>query len=238
MTSTDIIDKYSHPKLLVAVDCVIFGYDDVSLELKILLIKRKIEPEPDKWSLMGGFVNIDEDIDQSAERVLKSLTGLNNIFMEQVRVFGKKDRDTGGRVISVAYFALVKFNQFNTLSEETYQASWFSLKNIPALVFDHSEIVKTCLEYLRSKIVAKPLVFELIPLKFTLVQLERVYELILDKKIDRRNFRKKILDTGLIIRLHKKKNLTKSKGRPPELFMFDEELYNDQINDGRIFQFI
>lgn len=185
-----------NPRFFVAVDCIIFGVNEG--ELSILLTKRRFEPEKGKWSLMGGFVGEDESIDDAAKRVLSELTGLNNVYMEQVGAFGELDRDPGERVISIAYFALIKFNELDRQKVLEHNACWISLKKIPPLGFDHPLMIEKAFELMRRKISYQPIGFNLLPELFTLSQLQTLHESILGEQLDKRNFRKRILETGCV----------------------------------------
>jgi 8-oxo-dGTP diphosphatase len=200
------------PKYLTAVDCIIFGYDIDDKELKLLIIKRSFEPAKDKWSLEGGFVEEDESLDDAACRILRNLTGLEKVYMKQSYTYGEINRDQGARVISTAYFALIKIIDINKKLAEKNGAHWRSISQLPNLVFDHSDMVKKALSDLQSQIKVKPVGFELLPEKFTLVQLQDLYEAICQKNIDRRNFRKKILSMGIIEKLDEKEKITSKKG--------------------------
>ncbi|MDE6290178.1 MAG: NUDIX hydrolase [Muribaculaceae bacterium] len=182
-----------HARHYVGVDCVIFGLHEG--KLNILLIKRRMMPGRDKWSLMGGFVEENESVDDAAKRVLHQLTGLEDIYMEQVGTFGAIDRDPGARVISVAYCALLNFDEQDHQRVTDNDACWIPLDEMPELFFDHPLIVGKALDYLRQQVNRKPLVFQFLPELFTLSQLQSVYEAILGEKLDKRNFRKRILDT-------------------------------------------
>ena len=181
-----------HSLHYVGVDCVIFGLHEG--KLNILLIKRRMMPGKGQWSLMGGFVEEIESVDDAAKRVLHQLTGLENVYMEQVGTFGSIDRDPGARVISVAYCALLNFDEQDHQRVTENDAHWIPFDEIPELFFDHPQIVEKALEYLRLQIHRKPLVFQFLPELFTLSQLQSVYEAILGEKLDKRNFRKRILD--------------------------------------------
>lgn len=157
---------------LVAVDCIIFGYDILEKEIKLLLFKRMFEPAKGKWSLGGGFVNSDESLDDAACRILRKLTGLESVFMKQSYTYGEKDRDPGDRVISIAYFALIAIRNINKELARENGVSWRSLSRLPDLIFDHPLMVKRALTDLQNQIKIKPVGFELLPEKFTLVQLQ------------------------------------------------------------------
>ena len=185
------------PRHLVAVDCIIFGYDILEKEIKLLLFKRLIEPAKGKWSLAGGFVEKYESLDDAASRILRKLTGLDSVYMKQSYAYGETERDPGDRVISVAYFALITLRDINKELAEQNGVSWRSLSKLPELIFDHSLMIKRALSDLQNQIKIKPVGFELLPEKFTLVQFQDLYEAIYQRTIDKRNFRKKILSMGI-----------------------------------------
>ena len=185
-----------HSRHYVGVDCVIFGLHEG--KLNILLIKRRMMPGKGQWSLMGGFVEENESVDDAAKRVLHQLTGLEDIYMDQVGTFGALDRDPGARVISIAYCALLNFDEQDHQRVTDNDARWVPLDEMPELFFDHPLIVEKALEYLRLQVNRKPLVFQFIPELFTLSQLQSVYEAILGEKLDKRNFRKRIIEEGKI----------------------------------------
>jgi 8-oxo-dGTP diphosphatase len=186
-------------KALVSVDCVIFGFADN--ELKVLLIKSDLEVFKDRWSLLGDLLRSDEDLESASYRVLNERTGLTDVYLEQVSTFGAIDRHPGGRVITTAYYSLVniKHHELNIADHELH---WHRVNELGGLAFDHDQILNTCLERLREKILEHPIVFNLLPEKFSLRQLQTLYEAILNTKMDRRNFRKKfflmdwLVDTG------------------------------------------
>lgn len=205
--------KYSKvSRHLVAVDCIVFGYDIAEKEIKLLLIKRSFEPAKGKWSLAGGFVNEGESLDEAASRILVNLTGLKGVYMEQCFTYGSVKRDPGARVISTSYFALIKIQNIDNKLKEVNGAQWRSIPNLPELIFDHPAMVGKALEELRCQIKIKPVGFELLPEKFTLVQLQDLYEAIYQRTIDKRNFRKKILSMNLLQKLGEKETETSKRG--------------------------
>ena len=188
---------YQHPHPAVTVDAVVFGFDDA--DLKLLLIQRKLAPFKGAWALPGGFVRLDENLEAAARRELTDETGITRLYLEQLYTFGEPDRDPRERVISVAYYALVK------LSDHTLQAAsdaenvaWFPVAELPKLGFDHERIVEVALKRLKAKVRYEPIGFELLPVKFTLGELQRLYEAVLEQPLDKRNFRKKILGMELL----------------------------------------
>ncbi len=208
----------------VSIDCVLFGFDGG--ELKILLIERNEEPFKDWWALPGNLVGEDESVDQSASRILHELTGLSDVYMEQYYTFGEVDRHPQGRVITVAYYAMLRLGGDKALKPlTTYakKAQWINVHELPKLGFDHQHIFDKGLEKIKRRIKHLPIAFELLPEKFTLTQVQNVYELILGKKLDKRNFRKKILSFGVLKELDEKQ-----KGvsfRAATLYKFDKRKY-------------
>ncbi|MDE6018302.1 MAG: NUDIX hydrolase [Muribaculaceae bacterium] len=185
-----------HARHFVSVDCVIFGLHDS--KLNILLIKRRMMPGKDKWSLMGGFVEENESLDDAAKRVLHQLTGLEDIYMDQVGAFGDLDRDPGARVISIAYCALLNFDDQDHQRVTDNNAHWIPLDEMPELFFDHPKIVEKALGHLRQQVHGKSIVFRFLPELFTLSQLQAVYEAILGEKLDKRNFRKRMMEGSVL----------------------------------------
>jgi len=191
--------KYAkQSRFLQALDCIVFGFDGDSL--KILLIQRGFEPEKGKWSLMGGFVQDNEGIDQASNRILKQLTGLDGVYLEQLHTFGDPNRDPIERTVSTAYFALLDINKYEKQLSTDYHPEWFSLKRMPKLIFDHQEMVELAKRRIRYKAALHPILFELLPNRFTIPQLQNLYESVYNTKIDKRNFSKRILATGLLIK--------------------------------------
>jgi 8-oxo-dGTP diphosphatase len=225
--------QYKYPRPAVTADCVIFGFDEG--DLKILLIKRGIEPFKGQWALPGGFVRENETTEQAALRELKEETGLTDIYMEQLYTFSDIDRDPRGRVISTAYFALVKStNRQPKGGDDAAEAKWFPVKNIPPTAFDHNLIIETALNRLKGKIRYQPIGFELLSKKFTLSQLQHLYEAVLESSIDKRNFRRKILKTGLLTELdEKQKNVAHKAAR---YYSFDKNKYEQLSKKGFNFE--
>jgi len=216
---------------LLAVDCVIFGFDNN--ELKLLLIKRNMEPGKGMWSLMGGFPRHDEGIYQAAERVLNQLTGLSNVYLEQLFAYGDVDRDPGERVVSIAYYSLIKIEDYDKDLVKENNAHWRPVSNIPDLVFDHREMVDKAMRRLRRRARIQPIGFELLPEKFTMPQLQSLYEAIYQKELDKRNFVKKILSMGLLDKLEEKDKSTSKKGA--FLYRFNPEKYQELVSRGFYF---
>ena len=189
---------YDYPRPALTVDCVIFGLD-ADADLKVLLIQRDLDPFAGRWALPGGFVDMDEDLDAAARRELREETGLADVFLEQLYTFGVPGRDPRGRVVSVAYYALVNLmDRPVTAATDARAAAWFALDDAPPLAFDHADILAAAQERLRGKVRYQPIGFELLPEKFTLGQLQRLYETVLDRPLDKRNFRKKVLGLGVL----------------------------------------
>ncbi len=224
---------YQPPRLSVTVDCVVFGLDDA--ELKILLIQRGAVPFKGEWALPGGFVQPDESVAAAAMRELREETGVEKIFLEQLYTFGAVDRDPRGRVITIAYYALINLNEHQLqATTDARQARWFPLGEIPALAFDHNAILAMALTRLKGKVRYEPIGFELLPKKFTLSQLQRLYETILEYPLDKRNFRKKILSMGLLIELDETEQGVAH--RAARLYQFDEQKYRQLKAQGLNFE--
>jgi len=219
-------------RILVAIDCIIFGFD--GQQLKLLLIKRGFEPEKGNWSLMGGFVQQNESLEEAVARVLKELTGLDGMYMEQLFAFGEPLRDPKERTISIAYFTLIDILEYEKQITDAYHAEWFPLSKVPELIFDHQQIVEMAKEKLRYKAAFHPILFELMPDKFTLPQLLSLYEGIYDAAIDKRNFTRKVLSSGLLVK-QKEKDKESSK-RGAFYYKLDRRKYNSKFHS--FFNFI
>jgi ADP-ribose pyrophosphatase YjhB (NUDIX family) len=218
-------------KIHVAVDCIIFGF--LENKLKILLLNRDLEPGLGKSSLIGGFVKGEESLDDAAYRILHDLTGLENVFLEQVYAYGAVDRDPGERVISVSYFALLKVQDLDHEHVEKHGARWCDVSDCDQLIFDHHDMVERALSRLRRKAKSQPIGFELLPGKFTIPQLQMLYEAIYQKKLDNRNFRKKLLTMDVLEKLEIKDKSTSKKGA--YLYRFDKRKYNRLLQEGFLF---
>ncbi len=197
-------------RFLVAVDCIIFGFDGT--ELKLLLVQRELEPEKGKWSLIGSFIREEEDFEKGANRILNQMTGLEGVYLEQLHAFGNPDRDPIERTISVAYFALIDIHQYERQLNDEYHAEWFPIKSAPRLIFDHEQMVEMAKKRLRYKAAFHPILFELLPEKFTVPQLQNLYEGIFDTVFDKRNFSRKIQSTKLLIKQKDKDKENSKKG--------------------------
>lgn len=220
-------------KALLAVDCIIFGFNKE--ELKILLIKRDLEPKKGEWSLMGGFLKKKEVLNEAASRILFQLTGIHNIYMEQLHIFSEVDRDPAERTLSVAYYALINIENHDEELTKQNSARWFSVSEIPNLIFDHNKMVQHAIRRLRYKTSKDPIGFELLPEKFTMRQLQKLYEAILDEKLDKRNFINKINAQDILIKSEEKDMKSSRKGS--FLYSFDEEKYWKKLEEGFSFKF-
>lgn len=218
----------SEDKFNVAVDCIIFGFDEEGL--KLLLLQRTFEPASGKWSLMGGFLRKDESIEDAASRVLQNLTGLTNVYMEQLSAFGDLERDPGARVISVAYYALININNYDKDLVKHHNAHWVKITDLPELIFDHKQMVDKALRRLRRKASTQPVGFNLLPEKFTLPQLQRLYQAIYQVDFDKRNFRKKILSLGILEKMEEKDKESSKRGA--YLYRFNETKYHQLVDEG------
>ena len=224
---------YQYPRPALTVDCVVFGFDGG--ELKALLIQRALEPFQGRWALPGGFVRVDETIDDAARRELAEETGLSGVFLEQLYTFGAVQRDPRERVVSVAYFALVKLSDHRAkAATDAANAEWFLVSKAPNLAFDHADILAMGLARLKGKVRYQPIGFELLPPEFTLSELQHLYEAVLETKLDKRNFRKKVLSFDLLVGL---KGTQKSgRHRPAQLFRFDAHKYEKLKKRGFNFE--
>jgi 8-oxo-dGTP diphosphatase len=224
---------YQYPRAALTVDCVVVGLDEG--DLKVLLIERGLEPFKGRWALPGGFVRVDETIDAAARRELQEEAGLTNVFLEQLFTFGAVDRDPRERVVSVAYYALVKLTEHAAkAATDAANAQWFPVSNVPKLAFDHGSILEAAVERLKGKVRYQPIGFELLPPKFTLSQLQHLYEAVLGTELDKRNFRKKVLSFGLLVPLKETQML--GRHRPAQLFRFDAEKYEKLKKRGFNFE--
>ncbi|QJW91192.1 NUDIX hydrolase [Spirosoma taeanense] len=218
---------YQHnARILVALDCIIFGFDGEAL--KLLLIKRNFEPECGKWSLMGGFLNEDESLEEAARRILYNLTGLQNNYLEQIKTFGAPERDPVERTISVVYYSLVNIADQDITAIQAHNASWISLDDKPKLIFDHDQMVEVALQRLRYKAALHPIGFELLPEKFTVPQLQKLYEAIYNTQLDRRNFSRKIMGTDLLLKTGEKDMTSVTK--KAQLYSLNTEKYQKYLD--------
>jgi len=205
-----MIEYSEQPHYLVAVDCIVFGFDGE--HLKILLVKRALEPEINKWSLMGGFIGKEESPDDAANRVLKKNTGLEGVYLEQLQIYGSPDRDPIERTLSVGYFALIDIHKYKNQLNHDFEAKWFLINDRPNLIFDHNQMVADARKKLKYKAAIHPILFEMLPKKFTIPQLHTLFEEVNDTKIDTRNFSRKINSIGILEKLEEKDRLGSKKG--------------------------
>lgn len=224
---------YDYPRPALTVDGVVLGLDPKS-QLQVLLIERGNEPFQGQWALPGGFVDkMDESVDDAIRRELQEETGITGLFLEQLYTFGKPGRDPRERVVSVAYFALVRSNDLKPVAgDDAKAAGWFLTNDLPKLAFDHAEILKIALDRLRAKVRYQPIGFELLPEKFTLSKLQAMYESVLGKPLDKRNFVKKILSLDILNEVGKTKAVTKMAA----LYRFDKEKYKELTERGFNFE--
>jgi 8-oxo-dGTP diphosphatase len=224
---------YEYPRPALTVDCVVFGVD--ANDLRVLLIQRALPPFEGKWALPGGFVRIDETLEDAARRELEEETGLRKVFLEQLYTFGAVDRDPRERIVSVAYYALVNLRDHQVhAATDARDAAWFGVNDVPRLAFDHADILQTALARLRGKLRYQPIGFELLPKKFTLSQLQHLYELVLERELDKRNFRKRVLATDLLIETDEVERDVAH--RAARLYRFDERKYRRLAEAGFNFE--
>ena len=223
---------YKFPRPALTVDCVVFGYGEG--ELQVLLIRRGIAPFKGEWALPGGFVRMDEGLENAARRELEEETGLKGVFLEQLFTFGDVARDPRGRVVSVAYFALVRPEVNPALGgTDAAEAGWFPVDEMPGLAFDHAEIFTAALQRLQAKVRYQPVGFELLAKRFTLGKLQGLYEAILGREVDKRNFRKKVLGFDFLVALE---NFETGAHRPARLYRFDKRKYEALVKRGFLFE--
>ena len=228
MTGAFYQNKDTH---LVAVDCIIIGFKDN--DLHILIAKRQFEPMKGGWSLMGGFVNSGESINEAAQRVLDEFTGIDDVFMEQLGAYGEVERDLAERVVSIAYYALVDMDKFDTSLAIKYDARWVNITSLPALIFDHNKMVKDTITTLQRRAAVKPIGFNLLGEQFTLPMLQSLYESIYQEPIDKRNFRKKILLMDILEKLDEKDKSASRRGA--FYYRFNKDKYDQLIQQGMHF---
>ena len=226
--------SYKFPRPGITVDCVVFGLDELE-SLKVILIQRKLPPFQGQWALPGGFVHLDETLEEAAWRELREETGIQDVFLEQLYTFSALNRDPRERIITVAYYALVNLGEYHLkATTDAADAAWFAIDNLPKLAFDHLQIFQTALNRLRGKIRYEPIGFELLPKKFTLSQIQKLYETVLGKRLDKRNFRKKILKMNLLLQLDEMQ--TDVAHRAARLYQFDEAKYQQLKQQGFSFE--
>jgi len=219
-------------KMYVATDCIIFGFHEG--KLKLLIFKRRVAPLQGEWSLIGSFVQLDEDLEVAGQRVLNEITGLENVFMQQLKTYGKKDRDPGYRCISVAQYALIRIDEYDEKLVEEHGAHWYEIENLPSLILDHNNMVQDALLQLKQNARYKPIGFELLPEKFTIPQLQILYEAIYQRELDARNFRKKVLSLNVLEKLDEKDKTTSKRGA--FLYKFNYENYQKLLKSGYNFE--
>jgi 8-oxo-dGTP diphosphatase len=218
----------------ITIDCAVFGYDNGTL--KILLVQHGEGLSKDQWGLPGGWITEREHIKEAAYRLLKKVTGLDNIYLKQLKAFGAPDRYPSARVITIGYYAVIKRTDYNiTAGENTFDAQWYNINELPKLVFDHSKILKYALKKLRKEVKKAPIGFSLLPKKFTLLELMRLYEEILGYEMDKPNFRRKFLNMKLLKPLPEKQQ--NAKYRAAQLYEFDPEIYQKLTKKGFSFEF-
>lgn len=226
---------YEWPRPKVTVDCVIFGYSAADDQLAILLIERKEGVFVGQWALPGGFVQIDETLDDAAARELAEETGVSDVYLEQLYTFGAIDRDPRARTITVAYYALLPSLKHDPVADtDAARAQWFSIDELPELAFDHDEILECALDRLKGKLRYAPIGFELLPERFTLSELQHLYETVLGTKLDKRNFRRKVLKTGLVVETGDVQQNVPH--RAAKFYRFDEEQYRKLEQEGYNFE--
>lgn len=221
--------EYEYPRAALAVDCVVFGLDEH--DLKVLLIQRRIPPFQHAWALPGGFVRLDETVEDAARRELQEEAGVTDVFLEQLYTFSSLGRDPRERVVTVAHYALAKLSDHRIrAATDAMGVGWFSLDDLPKLAFDHSDIVTAAHERLRGKVRYAPVGFELLPPRFSLTQLQRLYEIILGTELDKRNFRKKILSMDLLVETDEYEQGVRH--RAARLYRFDRRKYDRLAKQG------
>lgn len=225
---------YEYPRPSLTVDCVVFGWDGRAL--KVLLIQRNEPPFEGQWALPGGFVQMDEELEDAARRELTEETGLGEMFLEQLFTFGGVARDPRGRVVTVAYYALIDLHKYAQPvgATDARDAAWFAFPDLPKLAFDHEQILAVAHKRLQGKIVYQPIGFELLPKKFSFTQLQNLYETILGEEFDRRNFRKKMLSMNILLELDEYD--TGGPHRSARLYSFDEARYRALETTGLEFK--
>ena len=213
-------------KILLSVDCIIFGFEQN--KLKVLIGKRKMDPGRGEWSLYGGFVRNDESVDDAADRTLHELTGMRNVYMRQVGAFGAIDRDPGERVVSVAYYALINVADYNTKLQTEHEVEWVDIESVPQMFSDHNAMILKARKMMQQKIKTEPISFQLLPQLFTLTQLQRLYEAVNGEEVDKRNFRKRIKEMDFIEKTELIDKVTSKRGAA--LYRFNKKMYKEDPN--------
>jgi len=225
--------SYEYPRPALTVDCVVFGLDEE--DLKVVLIQRDLDPFAGKWALPGGFVHVDESLEDAARRELQEEAGLSKVFLEQLYTFGDVKRDPRERIVTVAYYALVNIRDHRVqAATDARNAAWFAVSDTPSLAFDHQKILHVALERLKGKVRYQPIGFELLPTRFTLSQLQHLYETILERPLDKRNFRRKALMMGF---LEETDEIEQDVAhRAARLYRFNETKYRRLVKQGFLFE--
>lgn len=225
--------RYEYARPALTVDCVVFGLDEG--DLKVLLIERGLDPFAGSWAVPGGFVHVDETLDDAARRELAEETGLRDVFLEQLYTFGDLARDPRERVVSVAYYALVNIaGKSLAATTDARDAAWFDVDDLPKLAFDHATIVDCALSRLKAKVRYQPVGFELLPREFTLSELQHLYETVLERSLDKRNFRKKVLSFGFVEETGRIQQDVAH--RAAKLYRFNESAYRRLTRQGFHFE--
>lgn len=219
-----------HSKMYVAVDCIIFGFDEG--KLRVLMGKRKMDPGRGRWSLYGGFVGERESVDDAARRVLFGLTGLKDLYMKQVGMFGEVDRDPGNRVVSVAYYSMINVADYDPAQQQLHGVAWMDIDDLPDMFSDHRKMIRKARRMMREKISHEPISFNLLPELFTLAQLQSVYEAVCGEAVDKRNFRKRIKDMDFIEKTEFIDKKTSKRGA--YLYRFNEKAYNEEDTNFKL----
>ena len=213
-------------KILLSVDCIIFGFEHN--KLKVLIGKRKMDPGRGEWSLYRGFVRNDESVDDAADRTLHELTGMRNVYMRQVGAFGAIDRDPGERVVSVAYYALINVADYNTKLQAEHEVEWVDIESVPQMFSDHNAMILKARKMMQQKIKTEPISFQLLPQLFTLTQLQRLYEAVNGEEVDKRNFRKRIKEMDFIEKTELIDKVSSKRGAA--LYRFNKKMYKEDPN--------
>ena len=215
-----------HDRLLVSVDCIVFGFDEG--ELRVLMGKRKMDPGRGQWSLYGGFVGANESVNDAARRVLYALTGLKDLYMKQVGAYGDVDRDLGARVISISYYSMINVADYDQAQQQEHDVAWVNIEQLPEMYSDHRKMVLKARRMMQEKISHEPIGFNLLPELFTLSQLQQVYEAVNGEEVDKRNFRKRIKEMDFIEKTDQIDKLTSKRGA--YLYRFNEKAYKEEPN--------
>ena len=213
---------FEHQKIFLSVDCIIFGFD--ANKLKVLIGKRMMDPGRGEWSLYGGFVRNDESVDEAADRTLFELTGMRNVYMRQVGAFGSVDRDPGERVVSIAYYALIKVTDYNDNLKNEHGLQWVDIEEVPPMFSDHNTMILQARKLMQQKIKIEPISFQLLPSLFTLTQVQRLYEAVMGHELDKRNFRKRIKEMDFIEKTELIDKVSSKRGAA--LYRFNKSMFD------------